>query len=210
MKIGIIGAGNVGGALGKGWAAAGHEIKFGVRDRAKPEVTALVKQIGSAASASSVAEAAGFGDVVVLTTPWNATQAAIQSAGNLAGKIVVDCTNPLKPDLSGLAIGPETSAAEQVAQWARGARVVKCFNTTGADNMANPKYGNDRAVMFLAGDDAGTKNIVTKLGEDLGFEMIDNGNLASSRMLESLAVLWIHLAFQGGLGRDFAFKLMRR
>jgi len=97
MKIGIIGAGNVGGALGKGWAASGHEVKFGVRDPAKPEVTALLKQLGSAASASSVAEAAAFGEVVVLTTPWNATQTAIQSAGNLAGKILVDCTNPLKP-----------------------------------------------------------------------------------------------------------------
>ncbi len=210
MNIAIIGAGNVGGALGQGWAKAGHKIKFGIRDTAKPEVVALLKSIGPNAGAGSVAEAAAFGEVVVLTTPWNATQAAIQNAGNLDGKIVVDCTNPLKPDLSGLTIGLETSAAEQVANWAKGARVVKCFNTTGSNNMENPAYGSDRAVMFLAGDDPAARKIVAGLGEDLGFVMVDAGNLSISRLLEPVAMLWIHLAFKGGLGREFAFKLLRR
>jgi predicted dinucleotide-binding enzyme len=210
MNIGIIGAGNVGGALGRSWAAAGHQIKFGVRDASKPEIVALLQQTGSKASAGSVAEAAAFGDVVVLTTPWPAAQAAIASAGNLAGKILVDCTNPLKPDLSGLVVGHDTSAAEQVAQWAGDAQVVKCFNTTGADNMANPRFGGDRAVMFLAGDDPAARATVKQLGEDLGFEMIDAGNLKVARWLEPVAMLWIHLAYKGGFGRDFAFKLLRR
>ena len=210
MNIGIIGAGNVGGALGRGWAKAGHHIKFGVRDAGKPDVVALLEETGPNASAGTGAEAAGFGEVVVLTTPWPATEAAIHSAGNLAGKIVIDCTNPLKPDLSGLVVGHDTSAAEQVAQWARGARVVKCFNTTGADNMANPQCGNDRVVMFLAGDDAAARAIVQRLGEDLGFEMVDAGNLQVARLLEPVAMLWIHLAYKGGFGRDFAFKLVRR
>ena len=140
MNIGIIGAGNVGGALGQRWAAAGHQIKFGVRDTAKPEVVALLKDCGGRGTAGSVAAAAAFGEAVVLTTPWNATQAAIQNAGNLSGKILVDCTNPLKPDLSGLIIGLDASAAKQIASWARGARVVKCFNTTGAGNMARTPY----------------------------------------------------------------------
>jgi predicted dinucleotide-binding enzyme len=210
MKIGIIGSGNVGGALGQRWAAAGHDIKFGVRDTAKPELVALLEKIGVRASAGSVAEAATFGEVVVLTTPWNGTQAAIQSAGNLAGKIVVDCTNPLKADLSGLSIGLDTSGAEQVAQWATGARVVKCFNTTGAENMTNPCFGSDRAVMFLAGDDDAAKAVVLKLGEALGFEMVDAGGLGIARLLEPVAMLWVHLAFKRGIGRDFAFKLLRR
>jgi predicted dinucleotide-binding enzyme len=210
MNLAIIGAGNVGGALGKGWAKAGHKIKFGLRDTAKPEVTSLLREIGASASVGSAAEAAAFGEVVVLTTPWIATQAAVQSAGNLAGKILVDCTNPLKSDLSGLMVGLETSGAELVAHWATGARVVKCFNTTGSDNMANSKYGNDRVVMFLAGDDAAARKTVTKLGEDLGFEMIDAGNLQVARLLEPVALLWIHLAFKGGFGRNFAFKLLRR
>ena len=134
----------------------------------------------------------------------------VTSAGNLSGKILVDCTNPLKPDLSGLAVGPDSSAAEQVAQWARGARVVKCFNTTGAENMTNPHFGNDRAVMFLAGDDDTAKATVTKLGDELGFEMVDAGGLSIARLLEPVAMLWIHLAFRRALGRDFAFKLLRR
>jgi hypothetical protein len=210
MKIGIIGSGNVGSALGQRWAAAGHEIKYGVRNPAKPELVALLKKIGARAGAASVAEAAAFGDVIVLTTPWNGTQAAIQSAGKLAGKIVVDCTNPLKADLSGLSVGFGTSGAEQVAHWANGARVVKCFNTTGAGNMTDPRFGTDRAVMFLAGDDDAAKGTVSKLGEELGFEMVDAGGLEIARLLEPVAMLWVHLAFRCGLGRNFAFKLLRR
>ncbi len=210
MKIGIIGSGNVGSALGKRWAAAGHDIKFGVRNTAKPELVALLQNIGARASAGSVAEAASFGEVIVLTTPWNGTQTAIESAGHLAGKIVVDCTNPLKADLSGLSVGLDTSGAEQVAQWAKGARVVKCFNSTGAENMTNPKFGSDRTVMFLAGDDEAAKGMVSKLGEDLGFEMVDAGRLEIARLLEPVAMLWVHLAFRRGFGRDFAFKLLRR
>jgi hypothetical protein len=208
MKISIIGSGNVGGALGKRWAAAGHEVKFGVRDTGKAEVVALLKTPGT--SAGTVAEAAAFGEVVVLTTPWNATEAAIKTAGNLAGKVVVDCTNPLKPDLSGLSVGLDNSGAEMVAQWAAGARVVKCFNSTGAENMLNPQFGNDRAVMLLAGDDTTAKTTVTKLGQDLGFEMVDAGDLSVARLLEPVAMLWVHLAYRRGFGRNFAFKLLRR
>lgn len=210
MKIGIIGSGNVGSALGQRWAAAGHDIKYGARNTAKPELVALLQKIGARASAGSVAEAASFGEVIVLTTSWNGTQAAIESAGNLAGKIVVDCTNPLKADLSGLSVGLDTSGAEQVAQWAKGARVVKCFNTTGAENMTEPRFGADRAVMFLASDDDAAKAKVFKLGEDLGFEMVDAGGLEIARLLEPVAMLWVHLAFRRGLGRNFAFKLLRR
>lgn len=210
MKIGIIGSGNVGSALGQRWAAAGYDIKYGARNTAKPELVALLKKIGARASAGSVAEAAGFGEVLVLTTPWNGTQAAIESAGDVAGKIIVDCTNPLRSDLSGLSVGLNTSGAEQVAQWAKGARVVKCFNTTGAENMSQPRFGSDRAVMFLAGNDDAAKAVVSKLGEDLGFEMIDAGGLEIARLLEPVAMLWVHLAFKRGFGRSFAFKLLRR
>lgn len=210
MKVGIIGSGNVGSALGQHWATAGHQIKFGVRDTAKPELLKLLEKIGPNASAGSVAQAAAFADVIVLTTPWNSTQDAVLEAGNVSGKIVVDCTNPLKADLSGLTIGLDTSAAELVAQWAVGARVVKCFNTTGAENMTNPLFGTDRAVMFLAGDDDDAKTTVGQLGEDLGFEMVDAGGLTIARLLEPVAMLWIHLAYRRGQGRDFAFKLLRR
>src|SRR5438552_17553596 len=129
MNIGIVGAGNVGGALGIIWTAASHSIKFGLRDTRKSEVVDLVKKCGPNTSAVSVAEEAAFGEVVTIATPWPATQTAIEGAGDLSGKIVIDCRNPLKSDLRGLAIGHTTSAAEQVASCAKGARLVKCFTT---------------------------------------------------------------------------------
>jgi predicted dinucleotide-binding enzyme len=147
---------------------------------------------------------------VVFATPWPATRDAIRGAGDLKGKAVFDCTNPLKQDLSGLEIGHTTSAAEQVARWASGAKVVKVFNTTGANNMENSRYPDGAPAMFYCGDDAGAKKVAAQLATDLGFEPIDAGGLISARLLEPLAMLWIHLAYGQGMGREIAFRLMRR
>jgi 8-hydroxy-5-deazaflavin:NADPH oxidoreductase len=144
------------------------------------------------------------------TTPWPATKDAIQAAGNLAGKVVVDCTNPLKPDFTGLALGYTTSGAERVAQWAKGAKVFKAFNQTGFNIMGNPAFDGRRAVIFVCGDDDAQKPTVLKLATDIGFEAIDAGNLVIARLLEPYGMLWIHLALARGLGRDFAFVLHRR
>src|SRR3954451_15002866 len=135
MKIGIIGAGNVGGTLGRRWAERGHDVLFGVRHPDDDKTRRLVAAVGPRAQAGTVAEAASFGEVVVLATPWPATEAAIRQAGDLTGKALIDCTSPLKPDLSGLEVGFNTSGAERVAGWASGAKVVKAFNTTGSNNM---------------------------------------------------------------------------
>lgn len=210
MNIAILGAGNVGGALGKGWAAKGHSIFFGVPDAQSEKVRGLLSSIGKSARAGSVHDAAEKAEIVVLATPWPAARDAILAAGKLAGKIVVDCTNPLEPDLSGLSVGHNTSAAEQVAQWAAGARVVKAFNTTGSSNMANTHYGNNEITMCVAGDDAAAKSTVMKLAEELGFEAIDAGPLKNARLLEPFAMLWIYLALKQGLGPNIAFKLLRR
>ncbi len=208
MKIGIIGAGSVGGALGRGWARAGHEVTFGVRDASEPKVRSLLEETG--ARAASVGEAAAGAEVVVFATPWEATQDAVKNAGDLAGKVVFDCTNPLAPKLAGLTHGFDTSAAEQVASWAPGARVVKIFNTTGANNMENPDFNGVAATMFYCGDDADAKGIAGKLAADLGLDPVDAGNLEQARLLEPLALLWIRLAYVQGLGREIAFKLMKR
>jgi len=210
MRIGIIGAGNVGGNLGKVWAGKGHEVMFGVRDPQSPKVRALVGGLGEPARAGGVKEAAAFGEVVVLTTPWPATQEAIQAAGDLAGKILMDCTNPVKPDLTGLSLGQTTSAAEEIARWAPGARVVKAFNTIGAQQMLNPQFGSQAASMFICGDDAAAKSVVARLTEESGFEVVDAGPLSNARLLEPLAMLWIYLAVKQGLGTEIAFKLLRR
>lgn len=210
MKLGIIGTGNVGGTLGKAWASQGHQVMFGVRDPHNPKVQALLEAIGARASTGTVAKAAASAEVVILAVPWTAAQEAIRSAGDLSAKILVDCTNPLLPGTSSLAVGHTTSAAEQIAGWAEGASVVKTFNSTGSVNMVDPRYGSQPASMFLCGDDSKAKSVVARLGEEIGFEMIDAGPLANARLLEPLAMLWISLAYRQGLGPNIAFKLLRR
>jgi predicted dinucleotide-binding enzyme len=210
MKIGIIGAGNVGGTLGKGWAKKGHQVCFGVRRPQDSEIQGLLKAAGNGAKAGSVAEAAAFGEVVVLATPWPATEAAVRSAGDLSGKIVIDCINPLKADLSGLEVGQTTSGGELVAGWARGAKVFKAFNTTGFNIMANPVIQGTPTVMFVCGDDAAAKPRVLQLASDLGFNAVDAGPLKQARLLEPWAMLWIYLAFNSSVGRDYGFAILRR
>src|SRR2546425_6839845 len=209
MRIAIIGAGNVGGTLGTGWARRGHEVIFGVRDASDSKLKELLSRAGGKARAAGVKEAAGA-EVVALTVPWPAAQDALRSAGDLRGKILLDCTNPLKPDLSGLTVGYTASGGEQVAGWAPGARVVKIFNTTGFPNMANPEYPEGRSMMLYCGDDPAAKKVAAQLATDLGFEPYDVGSLAEARLLEPFALVWIHLAVLQKMGTQFAFRLMRR
>jgi NADPH-dependent F420 reductase len=210
MKIAILGAGNVGGTLGRGWAKKGHDIFFGVRHPQDDKTRQLVQSLGGKARAGTVAEAAAFGEVVVLATPWQAAEAALREAGDLSGKVVIDCTNPLTPDFSGLEVGFSTSGAEQVARWATGAKVFKAFNTTGFNIMADPVINGIRTVMFVCGDDESAKPIVLQLAGDLGFEAVDAGKLVQARLLEPWAMLWISLALRGSVGREFGFALLRR
>jgi hypothetical protein len=123
---------------------------------------------------------------------------------------VFDAMNPLLPDLSGFAVDAIPSGGEQVAKWAAGASVVKIFNTTGSNNMADPIYNNEPTAMFYCGDDPSAKAVAKRLASELGFDAIDAGPLQNARLLESVAMLWIWLAIKGGIGRDIAFKLMRR
>lgn len=210
MRIGIIGVGNVGGTLGRSWAKLGHDVLFGVLDPTAPKVQSLLKETGNKARAGSVAEAAAHGEVVVFATPWAATQDAVRRAGDLTGKIIFDCTNPLKEDLSGLAVGHTNSGAEQVAAWASSNRVVKIFNTTGFENMAQPSYGGSAITMFFAGDDVEAKRVAAQLAQAMGFDPVDAGPLANARFLEPLAFLWIYLATKQGHGTDIAYKLLHK
>jgi len=210
MKIGIIGSGNVGGTLGTRWAKGGHQVTLGSRDPGAAEMKQLIARAGSNARAATLQDAAKAGDVLLLATPWPATKDAVQGLGDLTGKVLIDATNPLLPDLSGLAVGPNTSGAEQVAGWARGARVVKAFNTVGSNIMENPAFGTDKPVLFFCGDDGGAKRNVKQLADELGFEGVDAGPLSQARLIEPFALLWITLALKYGLGREIAFKLLRR
>ena len=210
MDIAIIGSGNVGGTIGRRWAAAGHTIRFGSRNPEGEAIQALAAEIGENASVMDIPAAANGAEVVVLATPWSATQEVVEACGDLSGTILVDCTNPLKGDLSGLEVGTDTSGAETVQGWAPGARVVKALNTTGSGNMANPTYGGERVSMFICGDDADAKRVVTDLVAGLEFDVIDAGPLSAARYLEPTAMLWIHLAYQQGLGPNIGFRLVTR
>ncbi len=209
MNIGIIGAGNVGGTLGRGWAKQGHAIMFSARD-ADPKLAKQLAELGSKASAGTVAETAAFGDVVVLALPWSAAQEALQSAGDLAGKVLLDCTNPIKADFSWLEFGHTTSAAEQIAAWAPGAHVVKIFNQAGFEVLADPRFGDQVATTFYCGNDTVAKATAAQLAADLGLDPVDAGPLEQARLLEAAAWLVITMAAKYGQGRGIALKLLRR
>jgi 8-hydroxy-5-deazaflavin:NADPH oxidoreductase len=208
MKIAIIGAGSVGRALGSGWTAKGHAVCFGARNVASEKVVAAVNATAGA-SASGIADAAAWADCLVLATPWAGAEDALRAAGDLAGKPLLDATNPLTPTF-GLALGHSDSGAEQVQRWSPGARVVKIFNSTGWENMANPSYPAGRAAMVYCGSDAPAKLVAKQLASDLGFEPLDMGGLADARYLEPAAMVWIKLAIIQKMGRQIAFGLMRR
>lgn len=212
MKIAIVGAGNVGGTLGAAWAGKGHQVVFGARNVKDEKVKKLTSD--GKTTAANIPDAVAQSDVVLLATPWQGAREALQSAGNLAGKVLIDAVNPLESSAAflekGLLVGHTTSAGEQIAQWAKGAKVVKAFNTIGSMNMSNPKFGGQSATMFICGDDADAKKIVKQLSDDLGFETVDAGLLKSARLLEPLAMLWIHLALGMKIGPDFGFKMIRK
>ena len=206
MKIGILGAGNIGGNLGRRWAAAGHTIRFGVPDPAKSK--ALVDEIGNGAAAGDVASACAFGEVVVLSVPWGAVPAALGAAGDLKGKVLIDATNAVK-----WADGPEPAvegaSVQKVKEMCPGARVVKAFNTLGAEHILDPKVGGLPADVFICTDDEAARATVRKLAEEIGFSVVDMGPLRNALLTEHIALAWIYLAMKGGLGRNVAFKVVR-
>lgn len=202
MKVGIIGAGNVGQTLGGGLAKAGHEVLYGVRDPKAEKYAEL-------AGAVTVREAVETADAIIVATPWAHTEDAVRSAGDFGGKPLLDATNPIGPGFV-LTHGHDDSGAEQVQRWATNARVVKVFNSTGRENMADPSYGDRRGAMLVCGDDDDACAVAKTLAEDVGFETVVAGDLKEARLLEPLAMLWIKLAMVRGEGRNFAFGFLRR
>lgn len=211
MKIGFIGIGNVGGSLARRLGKSGHSIYLGARNPEDAEAKQLAASIGSNASVLSVHNAVKESEVILLATPWVASLEIVkQMAEVLSGKILIDATNPLKPDFAGLDFDQERSGAEQIQLLIPETNVIKAFNTVGFNIMAAPILENRKVAMYFCGDNAGAKNKVKELIEDVGFEPIDGGPLKSARLLEPFALLWISSAYKFGLGRDFAFSLVRR
>lgn len=203
MNVGILGTGRVAPNLATGLARGGHAVKLGSRAPAGKEAPAKGVTVGS------LAEAAAFGDVVILAVPYSAVKEAVNAVDPkaLKGKAVVDATNVFGP--GGWAIGFTTSGAEELAKLVPGAHVVKAFNTVFAANMSTGKVGNERLTSFAAGDNPAAKQKVLQLSKDLGFDPVDAGPLTSARYLEPMGFLNIHLAFDRKMGTGIGFRLAR-
>ena len=192
MKIAIIGTGEVGGTLGRLWATKGHRIFYGSRHPEERRVRNLVRQTGRGAQALTPREAADEGELVVFATPWPATRAAVKSCGPLRNKMILDCTNPFDEKTMEVKLDGPTGA-ELVSRWSGSRRVVKGFNTIGANLYGAPRWRGQRLTMYLCGDEK-TKRVVRRLTEQLGFAVADCGPLKRARYLEALCGLWITLA----------------
>jgi predicted dinucleotide-binding enzyme len=192
MKIAIIGKGNVGTALQKGLSKAGHETKFGHRDPTE-----------------SVAEAAKWGEVIILAVPHENANDARDAIRQFADeKIVIDVMNAIGSNME-LGISCITSSAEETQRRLPKAKVVKAFNTVFAQNQSIGKVAGEQLTAFIAGDDLKAKQTVGKLTKDIGFDPIDCGPLSSARYLEAMAILIINLAYSYGMGSKIGYKLVK-
>jgi predicted dinucleotide-binding enzyme len=208
MTIAIIGAGRVGQALAQSLIAQRYTVRFGVPEPARhAELPARFKD---RASVHTVAEAISPAPTVILATPYAAALQVARDVADWEQRILIDATNPIAPGLAGLLVGTTTSGAEQIAAATNGARVVKCFNTTGFENMAQPQYPAGALFMPVAGDDADARQKVLALATLIGFDAVDMGALAAARYLEPWAMVWIEMAMRLGHGRQFGFVCQRR
>lgn len=214
MRVGVLGTGDVGRTLGNAFIALGHEAKMGSRSAAGEKASAWAREAGPRASAGSFAEAASHGEVVVLATLGVANESVLRAAGpaNLAGKLVLDTTNPLdfsKGFPPRLALAGNDSGGEQVQRLVPGARVVKVFNTVGHAHMFRPSFPGGPPDMFICGADEGAKRQVEALLRDFGWGTVDLGGIESSRYLEAMCMVWVlHGARSGSW--NHAFKLLRK
>lgn len=205
MKIAITGTGNVGATLAAKWAAAGHTIILGVRDTENFKGKHLLDIPG--VTITSVSEAVAAADVILMATPAMYAVEIAQSLGNTEGKIIIDTMNIV------MGRGPEgyNNTSQAILEHTQTRDVVKCFNSTGFGNMANPQYSDTALDMFVAGDSIRGKEVATKLALDAGFaRCFDIGGNNNFTLLEQFAMFWINLAMFQGMGREIGFKLMTR
>ncbi len=210
MRLAVLGTGGVGGTLGVKWATAGHSVVFGSRDPASEKVQKLLQAGGANSCADLPHEAIAGADAILLAVPWPAIEQTLATLGDLSGRLLIDCSNPLKSDFSGIEVPAAGSAAQQIAAWAPGAIVVKAFNSAGVKTMRDPMFGTQKATMFYCGDDEAAKIILAQLITDIGFEPLDAGGLDMAGSIEALAMFYIHLAFKRGVGSNSAFGILRR
>lgn len=212
MRFAVLGSGQVGRSLGTGLVRHGHDVVMGSRDPESEQVRAWLAETGPAATAASYADAATRGEVGILAIAWSGAESAVQLAGadNLAGKTVIDVTNPLGfgPDGPFLVVGHTDSAGEQVQRWLPESHVVKTWNTVNHAHMIDPRIPGGPGDMFYCGDDADAKAFVADLLDQVGWPSIDVGAIDGARLLEPMTILWVRYAMAHGT-TDHAFKLLR-
>lgn len=215
MKVGILGTGDVGRALGKAFVTLGNEVKLGGRDAKNEKAAAWVKEMGSLASSGTFADVAAFGDLLVLATHGDAYESVLTAAGvqRFKGKVVIDTTNPLdfsKGRPPSLTVGHTDSGGEQVQRFLPEARVVKAFNIVGNTNMFRPSFADGPPDMLICGNDKAAKEEVTKVLHDFGWpSVIDIGPIEGSRHLESLCITWVLCGAALGTW-NHAFKVLKK
>jgi predicted dinucleotide-binding enzyme len=215
MKIGIIGSGDVGQALGKGFADLGREVKIGSREPESEKLQAWRKKAGGKTSTGTFEEAAKFGEVIVVATHGMSSEEALKSAkaGNFAGKVVIDVTNPL--DLSGgmppkLALGFSTSLGERIQAALPKAHVVKTLNIVNNKKMVNPRFEEGEPDMLLCGNSDEAKKKVEKILRDFGWKYItDLGGIEQARIMEPMVLLWVLYGARNNIWTH-AFKMLRK
>ncbi|MGG7566625.1 NADPH-dependent F420 reductase [Rhodovulum sp. DZ06] len=211
MKIGILGSGRMGGALGRSWAAAGHEVMFAYARR-PAKLSALAAETGG--RAGTVAEAAEWADAVLLAVHWTRVDEVLDAAGALAGKVVLTCCVPLDEADSGLVIGPDDSGAEALARMRPKALVAACFNTNPSESFA-PVFaarGQGPAPQTLVyGDARAAVDVASALARDAGFEPLEAGGLSTGRFAEPFAMVTAVLAYgtPGGPALTYRFEKLR-
>jgi predicted dinucleotide-binding enzyme len=205
MDIAVIGSGNIGGRLATVWALKGHRVILGTRNPAEEKIKKLIASNPTKISAGTVELASRSAEVILLAVPASNAYAVSKQLGEVKGKVIIDAMNAVfrKPE-------PYTRTSEAITAATGSDHIVKCFNSVGAENIDNPVYGNDRADMLLCGNYASDKAIVRKLAEDCGFNVYDIGGLDKEPLTEQTALLWASLATGAGLGRNIAFKVLRR
>jgi hypothetical protein len=202
MKISILGAGNIGGTLGRKWAAQGHDVVFGVRDVNAAKVEQLLDATEGRATAASVADAVAGVEVVLLAIPGQAVESTLAAlGGKLDGKIIIDATNNVgQPVMNSLAT---------VRAHAPGARLFRAFSNLGWENFAEPVFDGVQADLFYCGDSGQARTTVEALIADVGLRPVYVGDLDQVPVIDSLTRLWFALALQQGYGRHMAFKMLK-
>jgi predicted dinucleotide-binding enzyme len=204
MKIAIIGTGNVGSALAKGLAKAGHQVLLGVRNKIDFKGSELANEHNI--SVQTISEAASSSEVILIAAVPQAVKDIADQLGDISNKVIIDAMNSLrvKPE-------PYSNTTEASMKLTNCKDIVKCFNTTGAENMSDPSYGGKGIDMFYAGDSEKAKKVAQQLAKEIGFENVYNfGGSDKFNLMEQFALSWINLAMMQGYGRNIAFKIVKR